>query len=67
MKRCRKMKRRQRAHLDIMGRKRDTMSIGGEAAPGRKKGGDDASWVGVNLTEKIKKIYTVDSVAINGR
>jgi hypothetical protein len=26
-------------------------SIGGEAAPRRGKGGDDASWADVNLTE----------------
>jgi hypothetical protein len=27
-----------------------TMSTGGEAAPGREKGGDNASWTDVNLT-----------------
>jgi hypothetical protein len=27
-----------------------TMSTGGEAAPGRKKGGDDVNWANVNLT-----------------
>jgi hypothetical protein len=27
-----------------------TMSIGGEVAPGRGKGGDDASWADANLT-----------------
>jgi hypothetical protein len=26
-------------------------SIGGEAAPGRGKGGDDVSWIDANLTE----------------
>jgi hypothetical protein len=26
-------------------------SVGGEAAPGRGKGGDDISWVNANLTE----------------
>jgi hypothetical protein len=44
----RKMKRRQRAHLGFMGRKRDTMhgvvaSAEGETAPERKKEGDDES------------------------
>jgi hypothetical protein len=28
-----------------------TMSDGGEAATGREKGGDDASWTDANLTE----------------
>jgi hypothetical protein len=37
-------------------------------APGRGKGGDDASWADVNLTEpKIKKIHAVDSTATNRR
>jgi hypothetical protein len=27
-----------------------TKSVGGEAAPGRKKGGDNTDWVDVNLT-----------------
>jgi hypothetical protein len=27
------------------------MSTSGEVAPGREKGGDDASWFDVNLTE----------------
>jgi hypothetical protein len=40
----------------------------GEAAMGRKKGGDDASWVDANLTsQKIKKIHMVDSPVTNGR
>jgi hypothetical protein len=47
-KRCRKMKRRQRACLGSMERKRDTARWrgdvdGGEVAPGREKGGDDVS------------------------
>jgi hypothetical protein len=44
-----------------------TTSAGGEVAPGREKGGDDVNWADVNLIKKMKKIYTVDSVAINGR
>jgi hypothetical protein len=42
MKRCQKMKWRQRAHLGSMGMKR-VMSIGQEKTSGRGKGGDDAS------------------------
>jgi hypothetical protein len=42
-------------------------SIGGEATPGREKGGDDVSWADVNLIgPKIKKIHTVNSTASNG-
>jgi hypothetical protein len=45
-----------------------TTLTGVEATPKRRKGGDDVSWTDVNLTEpKIKKFYTVNSVAINGR
>jgi hypothetical protein len=45
-----------------------TTSTGGEAAPRRGKGGDNATWVDANLTgPKIKKIYAVDSVDTNGR
>jgi hypothetical protein len=40
------------------------ISVGGEASPERRKGGDDASWVDVNFTvPKNKKIHTVDSAA----
>jgi hypothetical protein len=43
-----------------------TTSTGGEAAPGREKGGDDVSWADVNRTElKIKKIHAVDSASTN--
>jgi hypothetical protein len=28
------------------------ISVGGDATPGRGKGGDDASWADVNLTEQ---------------
>jgi hypothetical protein len=39
------------------------MSAGREAAPGSRKGGDDA-----NLNEpKMKKIHMVDSTGTNGR
>jgi hypothetical protein len=44
------------------------MSTGGEVAPGREKGGDDASWIDVNLIEpKMKKIHVIDSAASNGQ
>jgi hypothetical protein len=43
-------------------------STRGEAALGRKKGGDDASWVDVNLTRpKMKKMHVVDLAVSNGR
>jgi hypothetical protein len=32
-----------------------TTSVGGEAAPGREKGGDDASWADTNLTDLKNK------------
>jgi hypothetical protein len=42
-------------------------SVGGEAAPRRKNGGDDASWTDTNLTGlKMKKIYTFDLAGTNG-
>jgi hypothetical protein len=45
-----------------------TTSIGGEAAPRRKRGGNDISWVNTNLTEKKnKKNHAVDSTGTNGR
>jgi hypothetical protein len=37
---------------------------GGEAAPGREKGGDNASWANVDLT-RLKKMHVVDSIATN--
>jgi hypothetical protein len=44
------------------------MSVRGEVALERGKGGDDASWADTNLTRpKIKKIHVVNSVATNGR
>jgi hypothetical protein len=48
-KRCRKMKGRHQSHLDYMGRKHNTAAEG-EAAHGKGKGGDDASWADVNFT-----------------
>jgi hypothetical protein len=55
MKHYHPMKRRQRARLDPMEKKRDTvrqaMTAGGEAAPGRENGGDDASWADTNVTK----------------
>jgi hypothetical protein len=43
-----------------------TISAEGEAAPGRKKGGDDVSWVDTNLTcPKMKKIHVADSTSTN--
>jgi hypothetical protein len=42
------------------------MSAGGEATPGRGKGGDDTSWTDTNFTgPKIKKIHSVDSAITN--
>jgi hypothetical protein len=35
-----------------------TISSGGEAAPGRGKGGDDASWIKTNLTRPKNKKNT---------
>jgi hypothetical protein len=32
-----------------------TTSVGGEVAPGKGKGGDDTSWVDVNLTGSKNK------------
>jgi hypothetical protein len=41
-------------------------SAGGEVAPERGKGGDNASWADANLIgPKIEKIHVVDSTAIN--
>jgi hypothetical protein len=61
------MKRRQRARFGSMKRsvtRRGGVgtSVGGEAAPGMGKGGNDASWAGTNL----KKIHALNSVATNG-
>jgi hypothetical protein len=42
------------------------MSVGREATPERKMGGDDVSLANENLTApKIKKIYAVNSIATN--
>jgi hypothetical protein len=54
-KSCQKMKRRQRAHLGSMRRKRDTMRWHGDidrrrGDTGEGKGGDKASWADVNIT-----------------
>jgi hypothetical protein len=44
------------------------MLVGGEAAPGREKGGDDVSWTDANFTgPEIKKIHMVNSAVTNGR
>jgi hypothetical protein len=52
-----KMKRRQRARFSSIGRRCDNvaMSASGEATPERRKGGDDANWVDVNLTKPKNK------------
>jgi hypothetical protein len=40
-------------------------SVGGEATPERRKGGDDISWTDVDLTgSKIKKIHAIDSTLL---
>jgi hypothetical protein len=46
-----------------------TMSVGGEAALGRGKGGDDANWADANFTSQKneKKIHTIDLASTNGR
>jgi hypothetical protein len=58
MKHCRKMKRRQRAHLGSMGTKRDTTRWRGDVGwrrddieERRGKGGDDMSWAHADLTK----------------
>jgi hypothetical protein len=70
---CQKMKRRQQAHLDSIGRKCDTAwgvvtSVGGEVALGRGKRGDDISWTDANLTWlKNKKImWSIQLLQIDG-
>jgi hypothetical protein len=52
IKRCRKMKWRQRARLDSMRRRRADVvtSVGGEATPRWGKGGHEANWTDTNLT-----------------
>jgi hypothetical protein len=44
-------------------------SAGGEAAPGRGKGGDNTNWAAKNLTgpKKLKKNHVVDSVVTIGQ
>jgi hypothetical protein len=41
-----------------------TTSIEGEAAPGRGKGGDDASWADANLTEPKNKKKSTRSIQL---
>jgi hypothetical protein len=44
------------------------ISVRGEAAPRRRKRGDDDNWDDVNLIgREIKKIHAVDSTDTNGR
>jgi hypothetical protein len=68
---CRKLNRRQRAHLSSIGKKHDRMMTlaRGEVPPGRGKGGDDTSQAKVNLTEpKNKKKFTrsIQQIQMNG-
>jgi hypothetical protein len=43
-------------------------SAGGDATPGREKGGYNASWADTNLTgPKNEENYAVDSATTNGR
>jgi hypothetical protein len=64
IKHCRKMKQMQRARLDSMKRKRDTtwrradMSVGGEATPKRRKGGDNVSYADTIFTVPKNKENT---------
>jgi hypothetical protein len=64
------MKRRQRARLGSMGRKRDTMRrralAGGEMIPGRRKGVDDASWADTNLTGPKKFTWSIGLLQMDG-
>jgi hypothetical protein len=60
MKHCRKIKRRQRARLNSMRRKRDTVRRCDDVSRRKcgtdeRKGGDDASWPDVNLTRPKNK------------
>jgi hypothetical protein len=42
-------------------------SAGGEAVPGRGKGGDNAGWADVNLIgRKMKKNHAIDLAVVNG-
>jgi hypothetical protein len=73
-KHCRKMKRRQRAHLDSMGRKRDTARRCDDVSRRRGgtregKGRDDASRADANLTgpKNKKNPHAVNSVGTNGQ
>jgi hypothetical protein len=43
------------------------MSTGGEATPGRGKGGGDVSWAHANLRSKNEEIHAVNSIATNRR
>jgi hypothetical protein len=40
--------------------------VEGETAPRRRKRGDNANWIDVNLTE-AKKTHAIDAGAINGQ
>jgi hypothetical protein len=44
------------------------MSTGGEVAPGRGKGGHDASWADMNLTRQKKRKFTwsIQLLQMNG-
>jgi hypothetical protein len=68
MKRCQKMKRRQRAYLDSIERKCDTTRRRDNV--GQRRGGTGER-KGVGRCElgcrKMKKIYVVNSVVINRR
>jgi hypothetical protein len=45
-----------------------TTLVGGEAAPRRRKRGDDVRWADtILLVQKMKKIHVIDSTYINGR
>jgi hypothetical protein len=54
-KRCRRMKQRQRTHLDLIGRKRDTVRRRDDidrrkGGTGEGKGRSDTSWADANCT-----------------
>jgi hypothetical protein len=67
MKRCRKMKRRQRVRLDSMRKRCDTVWWCDDVD--RRKGEETTTvaLMRILLGQKIKKIHTVDSAGTNAR
>jgi hypothetical protein len=42
------------------------MSVGGEVAPGREKGGDDASWADTNFTGLKNEERSIQLLQMDG-